>query len=82
MKEQYMQQKPTDLLEGSREWDDHGALVVLIHILLDLGQPLVLLPQEILLRQVDQAQHWLGCDEQVLVQDLSSLKTLYYVVTG
>ena len=36
--------------------------------------PLVLLPDEVLLRQVDEVDHWLGRDEEMLVQNFNLKK--------
>ena len=59
------------LLEGAGEGDDGGARVVLVDVLLNLWQPLVLLPHEVFLTQVHQVDHRLGSDKQVLVQDFN-----------
>merc|ERR1719205_453506 len=45
------------LLEGSGEGDNGGTRIVLVNVLLDLWQPLVFLPHEVLLAQIDQVDH-------------------------
>lgn len=58
------------LLEGTREGDEQCTRVVFVDPLLDLGQPLVLLANEVLVRQIHQVDDRLGGQEQILVQCL------------
>jgi len=59
------------LLEGPREGDQQGSRIVLVDPFLDLRQPLVLLPDEVLVGEVHQVDHRLGGQEQILIQRLN-----------
>lgn len=56
------------VLKQAGERNQRGSRVVLVDPLLDLGQPLVLLADKVLLRQVRQIDVRLGRQEEVLVQ--------------
>lgn len=58
------------LLEGNGDGNDGVTLGVLLDPLNNLGQVLVLLSDEVLLRQVDQEDDRLGCEEEERVDDL------------
>lgn len=58
------------ILKGHRDGDDRVARGVLLAPLGDLGKVLVLLPDVILLRKIDQVDHGLGAEQEERVDDL------------
>lgn len=58
------------LLEGNGDGNDGVTFGVFLDPLNNLGQVLVLLSDEVLLRQVDQEDDGLGCEEEERVDDL------------